>query len=253
MIKQKRYDKILGILEEQNAASIDEFCERLEVSKATIRRDLIFLDEQKLLRRTHGGAVSLVKSVLEDVPISLRHHLYKTEKERIAQAALGLIEDGRAIYIGTGTTMRELATRLDTFSRLTVITNDIGVAYEISQKTSHELIVSGGKLETATATLGGPLAANALTTLHVDIAFMSAEAVTPDGFMDLSIEEAAIKRLMIANARRTVMLCDQSKFGAEAFVAVCPLSAAALTITNGEMNPKLEKKLLDAGIHLRSV
>lgn len=253
MIKQKRYDKILGILSEQNAVSIDEFCERLGVSKATIRRDLIYLDEQKLLRRTHGGAVSLVKSALEDVPISLRHHMFKTEKERIAQAALSLIADGRALYLGSGTTMRELASRLDIFSRLTIVTNDIGVAYEISQKTSHELIVSGGKLEPSTATLTGPFAAEALRDLHVDMAFMSAEAVTPQGFMDLNIEEAALKRVMIQNAQRTIMLCDQSKFGAEAFMTICPLSTAALTITNGEVNPKLEKMLVEAGIQLRSV
>lgn len=253
MIRQKRYDKILGILNEQNAVSIDEFCDRLAVSKATIRRDLIYLDEQKLLKRTHGGATSLVKSAIDDVPISLRHHMYKSEKERIAQAALRLIEDGKAIYVGTGTTMRELASRLGAFSRLTILTNDIGVAYEISQNTSHSLIVSGGKLEPTTATLVGAFAESTLRDLKVDIAFMSADAVGPDGFMDLNIDDAAIKRMMIRNAQRSVMLCDQSKFGASSFMTICPLSDISLTLTNGELDPDLEKQLLDQKIQLKSV
>lgn len=253
MIKQKRYEKILEIINDHHAVSIDEFCEMLDVSKATVRRDLIYLDEQKLLKRTHGGAVSLVKPSIEDVPISLRHRMYKSEKERIAQAALELIRDGMTVYVGTGTTMRELASQLSVYSKLTILTNDVGVAYEISQNTSNGLILSGGQLKPSSATLVGPFAHSTLKDLTVDIAFMSADAVTPLGFMDLDIDEVSIKRLMLQNARKCVMLCDQSKFDGEAFMIICPLSDVELTLTNDDLDPDKEKILQEAGLVLQNV
>lgn len=251
LIKQKRYEKILDIVQEHHAVSIDDFCELLDVSKATIRRDLIYLDQQKLLKRTHGGAVSLIKPAIEDVPISLRHGMYRDEKERIAQAAVKLIRDGSTIYIGSGSTMRELAAHLADYSQLTILTNDIGVAYEVSQKTRNGLIMSGGMLKPCTATLVGSFAENTLRDLQVETAFMSADAITPEGFMDLSVEEVSIKRMMIHNARRSIMLCDQSKFQSDAFMTICPLSGIDLTITNGEIDPELEKQLVDKGLQLR--
>ncbi len=254
MIKQKRYEKILEIVEEMHVVSIEDFCDRLGVSKATVRRDLIYLDENKQLKRTHGGAISLVKPAIEDVPISLRHRMCKPEKERIAQAALDMIRDGSTIYIGVGTTMRELASRLDAFSKLTVLTNDIGVAYEISQRTTNDLIVAGGMLKKTTASLVGSFAENTLRDLYVEIAFMSADSVKPKtGFMDYSIDEVAIKRLMIQNSRKCVMLCDQSKFRNNAFMSICPLSGVDLTITDGELEPEVEQQLIDEGMVLRTV
>lgn len=254
MIKQKRYERILEIVNEMRVVSIDDFCTRLDVSKATVRRDLIYLDENKLLKRTHGGAMSLVKPALEDVPISMRQRMFKAEKETIAQAAVEMIQDGSTIFIGSGTTMRELAIRLDTFNKLTVVTNDIGVAYEISQRTSNALILAGGMLKRTTATLIGSFAENILRDLYVEMAFMSADAVKPGvGFMDYNIDEVATKRLMIKNARTRVMLCDQSKFSNNAFMSVCPLSSIDLTITNGELEPELERLLLDEGMTLRLV
>lgn len=254
MIKQKRYEKILEIVEEMHVVSIDDFCSKLGVSKATIRRDLIYLDENNQLKRTHGGALSLVKPAIEDVPISLRHRMCKPEKERIAQAALEMIRDGSTIYIGVGTTMRELASRLDAFTKLTVLTNDIGVAYEISQRTSNDLILAGGILKKTTASLVGSFTENTLRDLFVETAFMSADSVKPKaGFMDYSIDEVAIKRLMMNNARKCVMLCDQSKFHNNAFMSICPLSRVDLTITDGELEPELESKLLNEGMTLRMV
>lgn len=234
--------------------SIDDFCTRLDVSKATVRRDLIYLDENKLLKRTHGGAVSLVKPALEDVPISLRQRMFKEEKGAIADAALQMIQDGDTVYIGAGTTMRELALRLDAFTKLTIVTNDVGVAYDISQRTSNALIVAGGVLKKSTASLVGSFTESLLKDLYVDIAFMSCDSIQPEtGYMDANIDEVAIKRLMIQNARKSVMLCDQSKFLASAFMSICALSAVDLAITNGELDPELERQVLEKGMVLRLV
>ncbi len=254
MIKQKRYERILEVVNEQHVVSIEEFCSKLGVSKATIRRDLIYLDENRQLKRTHGGAISLVKPAIEDVPIQMRQRVAKPEKERIAQAAIDLIRDGSTIYIGVGTTMRELASRLDAFSKLTILTNDICVAYEISQHTNNDLILAGGVLRKSTASLVGTFAEEALKDLYVDIAFMSADSVRADsGFMDYSVDEVAVKRLVMKNARKTIMLCDQSKFSNEAFMTICPVTAVDLTITDGMLDPEVEQALLNTGMSLRVV
>ena len=254
MIKQKRYERILEIVNDMRVVSIDDFCEKLGVSKATVRRDLIYMDEAKMLKRTHGGAVSMVKPALEDVPISMRQRMFKEEKERIAQAAAAMIQDGTTIFIGSGTTLRELAMRLVDFRKLTVLTNDIGVAYDISQRTTNDLIVTGGMLKQSTATLAGSFAESIVRDLHVEMAFLSADSVKPRaGFMDNNIGEVAIKRLMIENSGKSVMLCDQSKFTSSAFMSICPLSGVDLTITNGEMDPEMEQQLLDDGMVLQLV
>lgn len=253
MIKQKRYERILDLINEQHAVSIDELCDRLGVSMATVRRDLIYLDEQKMLKRTHGGAISLVKPAVENVPITLRCSLFKDEKVRIARAALEMIRDGTTVFLGSGTTVQELASLLSCFSQLTVVTNDIGVAHTISHTTTNRLIVSGGNLRQATTSLVGCFAEGTLRDLRAEIAFLSADAVAASGFMDVNTEEATIKRMMLANARRRVMLCDHSKFGASAFMTVCPLSAADVTLTNRKLPPTLDRELTDGGITLQVV
>lgn len=253
LIKQKRYERILHIIEEQHAVSIEDICDQLGVSKATVRRDLIYLDEQKLLKRTHGGAVSFVKPAIENVPLALRHQRNTSEKARIAHACLQQIQDGSTLYIGSGSTMRELSSQLHCFSKLTILTNDIGVANEISQNTTNHLIVSGGMLKQSTATLVGTLAENSLKDLRVHTAVLSADSISAEGFMDLNTEEVAIKRMMIKQSDRSIMLCDQSKFGQKAFMTICPLTDIDLAITNDELEPEYERALVDAGLVLQSV
>ena len=252
MIKQKRYEMIMELVDKMRIVPIDDFCEKLGVSRATVRRDLIYMDEANMLKRTHGGAVSLVRQALEDMPVSMRQRMYKEEKGRIADVAAGMIRDGSTIFIGSGTTLRELALRLRDFRKLTVLTNDIDVAYDISQRTSNDLIVAGGILKQPTATLIGSITEDILRDLHVETAFLSADSAKPKtGFMDKNINEVMIKRLVIKNSTKSVMLCDQSKFSANAFATICPFSGVDLTITNGEMDPKLEHELQEEGMTLQ--
>jgi DeoR/GlpR family transcriptional regulator of sugar metabolism len=253
-MKPKRYEQILRIVDAQRVVSIEEFCDKLGVSKATIRRDLIYLDEKQQLKRTHGGAVSLVRPATDDVPIALRHRIHKEAKEQIALAALTLIREGSTLFIGSGTTLQGLAARLNSFSKLTIVTNDVGVAYEIAHRTENSLIVTGGLLRPSTATLCGSLTEQMLRDMHVDTAFLSSDSAQPGmGFMDVNVDEVAIKRSMIAGSRRSVMLMDHSKFRMGAFVSICPLSAVDHTITNADIDPDMEQALLADGMKLHKV
>lgn len=248
MLKPERFDKIVHLVGERGIVTVDELCKSLNASKATVRRDLLELDEAKMLTRTHGGAIAVNKSLTEEVPIYLRTHMRKEEKERIAAVAVGLINDGETIYIGAGTTARALARHLVDFHRLTVLTNDIEVASVVA-RTDNSLIVVGGELKKSSFTLLGIFAESVLSELHVDSSFMAVDAVDlKNGFMDFGMDEVSVKRIVIKNSKKNVMMCDSSKFKNSAFISICPISGADVVITNSDLEQEKVNTIQNEGV-----
>lgn len=247
MLKAQRYDKIIEFVNEKGMVTVEELAEKLKVSPSTIRRDLEYLSENRVLIRTHGGAVKDESPLTQEVPIYLRIHMQKEEKEQVATEAAKMISDHSTIYIGAGTTGRCLASKLHQFHHLTVVTNDVDVAKEVSA-TDNDLIVTGGQLKKSSSTLYGMFSVQVLQELSVDLAFMAVDAVDVEkGFMDFDIDEVSTKRLVIENAQHTVMMCDSSKFEKSAFVNVCPFSAVDAVITNGNTNMEKVKAIRETG------
>jgi DeoR family transcriptional regulator of aga operon len=250
MLKPERYAKIVQLVNEAGAATVDELSEALNVSKATIRRDLIQLGEDKVILRTHGGAMKYDKTLTGEVPIYLRMHMQKEEKEQVAAEAAKLISEGSTIFICAGTTGRALAGKLTQFHHLTIVTNDIDVAKEISC-TDNSLIVVGGQLKSSSSTLCGFFAEEMIKELRVDMAFMAADAVDLEtGFMDFGIDEISIKRLLLSVSSRTIMMCDISKFEKPAFVNICPFSAVHSMVTNENTDPVTVAALRETGLQV---
>ena len=250
MLKPERYDKIVQLVNQNGIATVEELSAELNVSKATIRRDLVQLGEDKVLLRTHGGAMKYDRALTSEVPLYLRMHMQKEEKEQVAAEAAKLITEGSTIYICAGTTGRALASKLSQFRHLTVVTNDIDVAKEVSC-TDNSLIVVGGQLKSSSSTLYGFFAEEMLKELFVDIAFMAADAVNMEkGFMDFGIDEISIKRLILSIASRRVMMCDVSKFEKPAFVNVCPFSAVDAIVTNENTSPEKITVLRESGLEV---
>lgn len=250
MLKPERYDKIVQLVNQNGAVTVEELSEGLNVSKATIRRDLIRLGEAKVLTRTHGGAMKCERTPTSEVPIYLRMHMQRKEKEQVAAKAAELVEEGATIYVGAGTTGRALALKLAAFSHLTVVTNDIDVAKEVSN-TDNSLIVVGGQLKSSSSTLYGFFAESMLRELTVDIAFMATDGVNLEkGFMDFGVDEVSLKRLVLRNASRKVMLCDVSKFEKNALVNVCAFSAVDTIVTNESTAPEKIAALRENGLQV---
>lgn len=232
MLKPERYAKIVQIVNERGSATVEELSEALNASKATIRRDLLKLEEDHAILRTHGGAMKCSHFLTTEVPIYLRINMQKEEKELVGTAASHLVEEGSTIYISAGTTGRMLASNLHRFHHLTVATNDIEIAREIAA-TDNDLLVIGGHLKGSSSTLYGFFSEQMLQQLHFDIAFMAADAVDMQkGFMDFNTDEIGIKRLALASAAKSVMMCDACKFNQPAFVNICPLSSVYAVVTN---------------------
>ena len=238
-----RHEKLIALVEEKGLISTSELANQLTVSRATIQRDLDLLQKQKRIIRNHGGAKALTKPTVEDVPLSKRRLSHREEKTRIAAAALDYIIEGETIYLHSGTTTFELAVKLRALQNLTILTNDLDIAYEVINNSTNNLIVAGGVRKKLSSTLIGYFTEQMLEQFYVDKAFISVDAVYIEaGFMDYNIEEIAIKRTMIKNSRKHIVLCDHSKFENSAFMSICPLDAIDLVITSiGIDKDKLQK------------
>src|SRR5207344_2893814 len=148
---------------------------RLDVSAATIRRDLELLEEQRLLRRTHGGAVS--HGVLYELPLRYKSGQHQEEKRRIAQAAAARVSDGAAVGLTGGTTCTEVARALVDHQRLTVVTNALNIAAELAIRPTLKLVVTGGTARPESYELVGPIAELALEGLQLDVAIVGVDGI----------------------------------------------------------------------------
>ena len=252
MLKAERQYHIVEFVNQEKVASVEELSVHLKASKATIRRDLEELNRKGVLIRTHGGATSKENpgGDGDELPITIRSQLNRVGKEAVARAAVDLLKEGATVFIGPGSTARLFSEKLGKFHNLTVLTNDIDVAKEVS-KTDNPLVVTGGQLKKNSCTLHGFFTEQMLQEIKVDIAFMSADAVNlKSGFMDIGVDEITIKRMVLHNAKQRVMLCDSGKFKASAFVHICEISDVDVIVTNHDIDPEIEAQLTEANIQV---
>lgn len=232
LFAEERRKEILNLLEKQNKVFVPELCEFFNVSPATIRTDLRILDNEGVLKRTHGGAVNLSKAAYEptsDYKLSQKSE----EKKRIAEYAIQLIENSDTIALDTGTTTLELAKLLPSKHGLTVITNDIAIANYLEQNSDASIIILGGILRRGFNCTAGSLAAKMMEPFHVDKAFIASNAFSfESGFSTPSTEQAEVKRAMIHSAEKVNMLIDSSKFNCIAFYRFAQLKDIHQLITD---------------------
>ena len=181
------------------------------MSEATVRRDLQILGDQRLLERSHGGAIA--HGTAHELPVRYRTGR-SDEKQRIAHAAAELVEEGTAVGLTGGTTTTEVARALATRQDLTVVTNALNIAVELAVRANLKLIVTGGVARSASYELVGPLADATLQGIYVDVAFVGVDGIdAARGLTTQNEVEAATDRALIARAGRTVVVADGSKLG----------------------------------------
>jgi DeoR/GlpR family transcriptional regulator of sugar metabolism len=254
MIPAARRSKILDIVKQRGAVSIPELEALLNVSAATVRRDLDTLSDQHHLRRTHGGAfveeVLLTTSEPEHAIQSLQ---MQVEKQRIGAAAATLVENGQSLLLDSSSTVLEVARSLSSQRDLTIVTNDVLIAGELADNPAiSALIVTGGTMRKYHYTLGGTTTADMLNGLHVDIAFLGVHALDEEGASETNLEVARIKKLIVQAARRVIVLADHTKLGRRAFAPIVPLSNIHDLVTDQEADTRMLTYLREHGltIHL---
>ncbi len=252
MFAEERKLKILDFLTEHRKATVNELVTFLEVSNTTIRNDLREMENEKLLIRTHGGAMLRTRSGFEPDP-------YETpiknvqEKKRIALAALELIDDGDTIILDTGTTTMELAMVLASKKNIRVITNDLLIALllEDNENIIDVLFIGGLVRKGYHCTLKYRMAtAEMLSGLTVDKAFFTVNGFSYEkGATSPDIAQAEIKTLLMSVASTVVVLCDSTKLGNTYFVQFASLEQIDKLITE-KIEPFEKDRLEEKGIHV---
>lgn len=252
MILQRRA-QIAELVRQSRAVRVADLAERFKVSEVTIRNDLMQLEKQGQLVRDRGGALPLdhARELTTLLAVEQRAHLQIEEKQRIAKAAAALVSPGDTILMDAGTTVVEMAPHLAGITPLTVVTNALNVALEVSAKTEAKVILLGGNFSRESSSTLGSLAERTLSELIVQKAFLGTQAFDlENGFTDTTLEIAQIKRAMIRSARRVILLTDSSKLGQSGFIKVAPLTAVQTIVTDTDLPTDARTALEALGIEV---
>ncbi|MEO2203854.1 DeoR/GlpR family DNA-binding transcription regulator [Paenibacillus pabuli] len=253
MLAAERYDRIVEMVNESGSMRVSELSDRCRVTEETIRRDLDRLEQAGRLKRSHGGAVS-IKDDQPEIPYRVRETTHAEEKKRIAQAALAMIHPGDRILLDASTTAGYMAANMPDIP-LTVLTNSIQVATELSSKDRIEVISTGGQLAQRSLSFVGPLAERSLETYHVDKLFLSCKGVHLEGggISESNELQARLKQKMVGISDQVILLADVSKFGVRAFARVTGLNAVHAVILNEPLEGNLIHRLKDYDIKITTV
>lgn len=245
----RRWDDLRTLIRDCGVIRIEDLCRELKVSPATVRRDLDQLEQSGAIRRVHGGAVS-VESRLDEPVFADKTSLAAREKRRIAEAALAFVGPGDTIYLDGGSTVLELARLLRDRTNLTVVTNSLHAAHELSGR-GPRLILIGGELRRLSQTLVGPLTRLGLHELHLDKAFMGTIGFTlKEGLTTTDPGEAFTKELVLGQARQVVVLADSSKAGKISFARAGGWDKVQVLITDERLEKNFAKELVKTGIKI---
>jgi DeoR/GlpR family transcriptional regulator of sugar metabolism len=246
VLAERRHQLILRALRSSGTASVADLSALLDVSAATIRRDLLKMEGDGLLTRVHGGAV------IEEEPLPFNEaaEARVDEKDAIAAQAFAMIEDGQAVILDSGTTVHRLARRLRG-RRLTVITNSLAVYEELAEDEAVELMLLGGMVIRESRMLDGFMAEDNLRHLHADWLFMGACGIRPGGqVMDTTVAEVPARRAMIGASDRVVLLADGSKFPGTGMVKICGPEDLDVVVTDGSADEATRAALGEGGVRV---
>ncbi len=222
MLAEERRQEILSIVNADGSVHVSELSKKLNVTEETIRRDLETLDQQQLLKRTHGGAVALENNRLE-LSFNLRKDKNSGQKKEIAQKALSLINPGDTIFMDASSTSLYLARELTNMDHITIITNSIGIMFTLAENKNINIISTGGTLRAHSLSFVGPLTNETIDKYFADKIFASCKGISPEhGATDSNELEIEVKKKMVKQSQQVIILADQSKFsqvGLSQFVA----------------------------------
>jgi DeoR/GlpR family transcriptional regulator of sugar metabolism len=251
LIAEKRKELLIDKLRRDGYIQATDFSEEMDISAATIRRDLIQLEKEGLCIRKRGGAVRSTQSVTMELPYDIKKNRNTEAKNRIAQKALDLIDNGDTILLDAGSTVYSLACQLHTKEQLTVITNDLNIAVKLAANPKINLICTGGIARPNVFTLQGMQVVAFINDLRVDKSFIGADAIHQDGTIsNVNIEEVPIKQSMIHAADKVILLTDSSKFGITAFAKVAEICEMDFVITDQKVPTKIYEYCQRNSVHL---
>lgn len=248
MTGEERRQQLSEVLARRGFADLSLLVTELGVSESTIRRDLSQLEDEGIVRRTHGGAV-FVSERISALNYAARESAAAAEKQAIGQAAARLIQDGETVLLDGGTTTFQIARNL-LMRSLQVVTNSLPIANLLGAASGIELIVIGGYIYPRTGVALGPLAQQELTSLHVNRAFMGVAGITEEGLYNANVLMVETELQMMQSAEEIVIVADHSKFGRRALARLCGWDHVDQVVSDESLDPRWQQVVRAAGAQM---
>jgi DeoR family transcriptional regulator of aga operon len=247
-----RRAKILEEIDVKGQVSVSELSRMFKISEVTIRNDLAHLEKQNMLIRARGGAIKIKFYRMGiDPSISDKQREFLKEKQRIAHAAIKLIEDGDTIVLDSGTTTTEIAKILGKFKTLTIITNALNIAIILSEYESFNIFMPGGILRKKSLSLVGVLADENFNKFYCDKLFLGVDGFdTTHGLSTPNSEEAHLNQIMIKTAKKVIVVSDSRKFLRRRFAFIGPITDVNTVITDSGVREEDKIRLEKNGIEV---
>lgn len=249
----ERQQEIVRLVDARGRARVTELASRFGVSAVTIRKDLVILQDQHLIIRAHGGAIS-PRGSRPELAFDIRERLQRDEKARLGAAAAARVGDGESIVLDASTTALQVARRLKdrrVWHGLTIVTNSIRIATELAGSTGITILMLGGRVRWEALSVVGPLGGGVFRRVNVQKAFLGAAGFTVEsGLSDAMEEEAQIKRSMVAAAREVYALVDHTKWARVASATFCRTDQLDGVFTDGEAPAEMVATLRGMGIEV---
>nr|WP_254004818.1 DeoR/GlpR family DNA-binding transcription regulator [Pleomorphomonas sp. NRK KF1] len=253
-MKDDRLSAIRHYLFEKTSASIHEIADAVGASLPTVRRDLLTLETEGAIHRTHGGA-RIADSAGIEAAFEVREQSCIAAKRAIGLAAYADLRPDMSVFLDAGTTVLQVARRIRMNPLpISVFTNCLAVAQVLTDINDVQVTLLGGRLRSRNASVLGALAESMLDRLWFDQLFLGASTVGDDGCTyTMDEDEARLNEKMIARSARTTVLADASKFGQRATYQVTRLDERLDLITDDSLTAQWLDKLAQAGCRTRTV
>lgn len=247
----ERRSYTLDQLDEKGHVSVQDLSKELDVSDVTIRKDLQFLEDQNLVIRTHGGAISADRFAY-DVPFEKKAKRQKEEKRRIGRKAAQMVTDQDTVILDSGTTTLQVLRCLKDreVGDLTISTNSVHIALETAGISAIKVLLLGGSVRSKSASVVGPYAEQMLRDHAFSKLFLAGDGLDfGHGLTTTDDQEAYLNRLMIESAAQTVVVADSSKFGRRGLSRICKLDAIDVLITDSAPDD-IGQKLAESNVRV---
>ena len=258
MTQQQRLNALLELVSDRGNVSIAEIGEALGISAATARRDLSTLAGQRLVTRTHGGAAALGSGY--ELPLQYKIARQAEAKVAIARATAALIQVSDTVGVNGGTTTSEVARELGRSERfvrgegedgVTIVTNALNIAYELSVRPHVKIVVTGGVSRRQSYELVGPMVTTSLAEMALDVAVLGVDGLTARfGATTVHEGEAEVSRHFASVGRRVIVVADSTKIERATFARICPLDRIDALVTDQPVPPSFAAELASAGVEL---
>jgi DeoR family fructose operon transcriptional repressor len=241
MFAEERKTEILQLVKLGSPVTVTSLSQRFGVSESTVRRDLQELEDNGLIQRTHGGAISVQTGF--EMSFQEKEVRLLAEKQQIATRAAALVNHGETVLLDSGTTTLEIARLLRT-KKITVATNSMDIAQVFSEDDSVETILLGGTLRKNTRSLVGYLTNDVLQKMYFDKVFLAANGIDVEfGITTPNLTEAETKRYMLQAGKEKILVADHSKLGQRSLCRICGLEDIDLLITDQGLPDDTQQQL----------